>query len=244
MDDPGVHRGVGHVELPVVGAIVAEPAPDPIERADDLGRVLDGVDAPRRQGRVALEPAYAASNAELSLVGADHPHFGGFANDAAKRTGPALDELVQQPAHADAADLLVVGEGEVNRSRELAGKDFGRHREHDGDEALHVARPAPVKPAVPFDDREGIARPLLTVDRHDVGVPGKNQPTLAFRPQRGEQIRLAAALVEYQFGCDAEPGQIVAHPMNQRQIRIPAGGVERNKPADDVERCRTRRSHG
>src|SRR3546814_10495520 len=42
--------------------------------------------------------------------------------------------------------------------------------EHEGDEALHVAGAAGVKPVVLSGQREGIGAPVLAVDRNDIDM--------------------------------------------------------------------------
>src|SRR6266508_983979 len=72
---------------------------------------------------------------------------------------------------AQAADLLVVGEGEMHRHLEpgtLEGGDIGQA---GGNESLHVAGAAAVEVAVfLLGEVPRIGRPGLAVDRHDVGV--------------------------------------------------------------------------
>jgi hypothetical protein len=49
----------------------------------------------------------------------------------------------------------------------------------DANEAFHVAGAAPEETAVADLWRERVAVPVLTVDRHDVGVSGQGNPTIA-----------------------------------------------------------------
>ena len=61
------------------------------------------------------------------------------------------------------------------------------------------------------------------------------------RGQRREQVRLAPVVVERQRGFDAVRCEIVAHPVDQREIRIAARRVERDqrpdqRPRDEIGR--------
>ena len=150
-------------------------------------------------------------------------------------------EIGEQAPHAEAAHLLVVGEGEVQRHFEARLRELGHQRERHGEEAFHVAGAAAVEPALALVDREGIARPFLAVDRHHVGVAGEHDATLAVgrpavgRPDRGEEIRLRAGLVVHEARRDAVLREIVAHPMDQREIGIAAGRVERDQAAQHLD---------
>ena len=87
------------------------------EVGDDLAGDLHRVDAVRRQRRMRLVAAHAAAPALLALVRDDELHAGRLADDAAERLHAARDDVGDQPPHADAADLLVVGQREMQRAR-------------------------------------------------------------------------------------------------------------------------------
>ena len=57
------------------------------------------------------------------------------------------------------------------------GLDHSWHgREHQRVEPLHVAGAPPVEASVPLGQSEWIARPRLSVHRHDVGMAGEHDP--------------------------------------------------------------------
>src|SRR3546814_20796224 len=77
---------------------------------------------------------------------------------------------VDQAAHADAADLLVIGKREVDRRFQAALQKAGGEGQRDGEEALHVRRAAAVEPAFLLRRLEGVGCPILAVDGYDIGV--------------------------------------------------------------------------
>ena len=80
---------------------------------------------------------------------------GRLADQHHARLDEAAAELGDHRAHAEAADLLVVGEGEVDRHRQLALLVVGHGGEHAGEEALHVGGAAAVELAVALGDVNG-----------------------------------------------------------------------------------------
>src|SRR5439155_21810155 len=108
--------------------------------------------------------------------------------------GRAL-EMRDHVAHADAADLLVVRDGEMNRPGELARRHVGHRRETAGDEALHVGGAAAEQTAVALLEPKRIARPGLPVDRHHVGMAGEDVPRLVPWPEGDPDVALRTALV-------------------------------------------------
>ena len=171
---------------------------------DRLRRVLDRVDALGRERGMALEAVHMGARAELALVRADDAHAGRLADHAGHRLHRALAQLGDQPAHADAADLLVIGEGEMQRRLELRLRELGRHRQQHGDEALHVAGAAAVEQAVLLRHRERVGRPVLAVDR----APRRYGPTASGRAgRRGPNVanRLAFLPVSSKTSWDSMP---------------------------------------
>ena len=101
----------------------------------------------------------------LALVRQDRPHLGRLADDAARRPGAERREALDQVRGAAAADLLVVGKGDMDRARQRHGEELGNHGEHAGEEALHVGgAPSPKAHAV-GGEAERIARPDLALGR-------------------------------------------------------------------------------
>ena len=74
----------------------------------------------------------------FALVAGHDAHRGRFADDAEVRKA---DRAVERPDHLgdpDAARLLVVGKGQLERLRERAARGFGHRPDGGGGEALHV----------------------------------------------------------------------------------------------------------
>ncbi len=179
--------------------------------------------------RVAGDALHRAGADDAALVARHHLHVGGFADDDRARTKPALAEPVDHAADAGAADLLVVGEREVDRALQAALRPFRHLRQRGGGEGLHVGGPAAIDAAVLLGQRPGIGRPGLAVDRHHVGVARQDHAAIRVRPDRGEQIRLGAVGVVHEVRAHAVIGEIRRHPFDKRQIRVAAGGVERHQ---------------
>ena len=62
-----------------------------------------------------LEAMRGDAEAELALVGGDRLHQCRFAHDAEAGLHRRILQKIEQASHADAADLLVIGEGEIDR---------------------------------------------------------------------------------------------------------------------------------
>src|SRR5437879_5635352 len=108
---------------------------------------------------MAFVAVHLATVAFVSLVSGDDLHVRRFTNDAVPRSCRQVDDVLDKAWRSLAADLLVIGEGEVYRHAELGrgkGRDLGQH---DGEERLHVAGPATEQPAVLLDQLERIRRP-------------------------------------------------------------------------------------
>ena len=101
-----------------------------------------------------------------------------------------LAQVGDQPLRAEAADLLVVAEGEVDRERQVGGEIRRCLRQRDADERLHVGAAAAIQPAVAQLGAERIDRPVLAVPRHRVGVAGDDHPGRLAGADRREQVRL------------------------------------------------------
>ena len=196
-DDARVDCRVRYVVCVVVLALVAERARDVGEVGDDLAGDLDGVDAERRQRRMRFVSAHAAAPALLALVRDDELHAGRLADDAAQRLDAARDDVVDQPPHADAADLLVVGQREMQRPREAAAHGTPGT----------IARPVAEKLFMSVTPRPTTRSPISVASNGSVShgwpstgttsvCPDNTMPPVVALPslaaQRREEIRLCA----------------------------------------------------
>jgi hypothetical protein len=209
-------------------------------------RASRGVHALRRERRVRFASAHPAAQVALALVGHDRLHVGRLADDAARRADAAFREIGDQAVDAEEGRFLVVGQRQVDREPLLRGEEARRPRERDRDEPFHVRGAAAVDAAVAVRGLERLARPVLTVDRHGVGVARKHQPArlhpVRIGRQRGEQVGLAAARVVDQLRTDAEPLQFVARVLDQPEVGVATDRRKRDQPVDHGERVGRRRS--
>jgi hypothetical protein len=168
----------------------------------------------------------------------DDLHAGRLADDAAQRPDAARRDVVDQPAHADAADFLVVRQREVERTLEPAAQELWNQRESGRTETLHVGDPAPVDAVAFGRRRERRPGPRLAVDRNDVGVSGQHDASVrdvaVLRRQRREQVGLAPVVVESERRVDAVPGEPGSHPVDQCEVGLAARGVEGDQRADHL----------
>lgn len=228
----GGHGRERHVVKLIVRPIGLETIREVTDVADQACGVFDGIAATGRQRgmrRLAMHPATKQIDA---LVGHDDLHAGRFTHHAAFGPDAAIMEIGDQIGRASAAHLLVIGEGQMNRLGARHGQVFGDQGQRRGDKALHVARPAAIKPPVGLIKLERVRGPILPIDRDHIGVPGKHDTALGIAirgRQRGEKIRLIALRAMHQPGLNTLLPQPIAAGFYQSQIRVPAGGVETNQ---------------
>ena len=79
----------------------------------------------------------------------------------------------------------------------------------------------------------------MPVDRYDIGVSGEHDAAFGriaiLRGQRREQIRLPPLIVVSKLRADAVAGEIIAHPVDEGEIRFTARRVAGNQRADQIE---------
>jgi hypothetical protein len=230
-----VQRGERHVEALVPRPGVAHPVGETADVDDELRRVVDRVHRVRGERRVRFLASDRAAEAAEALVRDDRLHGGRLAHDAAPRPDAVAGEILEEPAHAEASDLLVVGEREVHRRLEVRGQEPRRRGERGRDIALHVAGAAAVDALVLQGRGERIGVPGLPVDRHDIGVAGEHDARPRALLDRGEQIRLPAGGVIGEPRLDAESLQPVADPLDQPEVRLAARGVESDQTPDPLQ---------
>ncbi len=157
-----------------------------------------------------------------------------------ERSDAAPDDVVDQPAHADAADLLVVGQREMHGTRETAAQELGDEREPRRRKALHVGDAAADHPVADQRGLERIGVPRLAVHRHDVRVPGKHDASGRRLPSRAGSVAnrfaLRALVVERERAFGAVRLEVARDPVDQREVRLAARRVEGDQRADEVPR--------
>ena len=200
----------------------------------------DRVDPGARPARMSVLAGDGRGQHVDALMRADRAHAGRLADDHHARLGQARRQLGDQPAHPDATDLLVIGEGEVDRHGEPRRLERRRERQRAGDEALHVGGAAAVEAAVAFGQGERIARPALAHDRDHVGVARQRDAALAIGADGGEQIRLAARVVVDQPHRDAQRVETIGDEFDELEVGLRRDGVEADEPGEQLARARCR----
>ena len=137
-------------------------------------------------------------------------------------------------ARADAADLLVIREGKMQRLLQVRVQHVRHRREAARHVALHVGRAAAVQLAVAFGQLERAVGPVLVVDRHHVGVAREDEARHVGRPERRPQVRFLAGLVVDALVLHAELVEISLDPGDQVEIGVAAHGVEADQRGQDV----------
>ena len=193
---------------------------------DHFRRIFHRVDALRRQRGMALMAVHVTAHALLALVRGGDAHLGRLADDAALGHDRQLLQPLKRAAHAEATDLFIIGEQQIDRCLELGLGEAFDPSEHDGNEALHVAGAAAIEQPVALGQFPGVGRPILPIDRHHVGMAGQADAGAILRSDGGIEIGLLGRSVRHQFAGDAEAIQVVAHEVDELEIRVPAGGIK------------------
>ena len=238
---PDAGRGERHVESLVARLVALETLGHVAQLADHARRHLDRVDRVRRQRGMRLLAAHAAAVAVHALVRDGRHHAGRLADDAGQRPDPRVAQVGDQLAHAEAADLLLVAEGQVHGKGRVAVQERLRIGDGQRDEALHVGRTPAEQLAVAHHRLQRVGAPVLAVPRHRVGVAGQDHTGRLAFAQRGEQVGLGPVRVEGQPAGDAQPGQLVTEEVDQFQVGVGADGVHPHQRAGELEGAGRRR---
>ena len=234
MQVAGVAGGERHVVEIVARALLRHAVGDVADLRDHARRIFDRVDAERRQRRMAGAPMHRHFQRALRLVADDDVHLRRLADEAGDRLRGPLRQLCDDPARADAADLLVIRECEMQRLLQIRRQHVRHRREAARHVALHVGRAAAVELAVAFGQLERIVGPVLVIDRHHVGVARQDEARHVGRPERRPQVRFLPRVVVDALVLHAEPVEILLDPGDQLEIGIAAHGVEADQRGQDV----------
>ena len=179
---------------------------------------------------------------DLALVRIADRKPGRLADNAQRRFDRGVCNVGHQIRCAEAADLLVIGQRDVNRRRGRGRCEMWDMRQHRGDEALHVGRAPPDDAAVAPCCGEGRARPVLARDRHHIGMRRQHDAGSVTRANGREQRGLAS-------GCVADASrryivlrQIVLDPLHDIEIGL---ARDRREPDQRIQKfdsvvCRLR----
>ena len=192
LDRADVNGRERHVIVVIVPLVMSKPERHRADVGDDLARDLDRIDAVRSQCGVRFETAHRASIRPLALVRDDELHACRLTDDATSWLIRNVGQVRDQPPHADASDLLVVRQREVQGLRERAPGHLRHQCERDADEALHVADTPADDGVAGSRDLPRIGRPRLAIDGHDVSVSGDDDSAIDLRADRGEEVRFLA----------------------------------------------------
>ena len=177
---------------------------------------------------VPFEPGDLEDVFVAALVALDHGHVGRLADD--RQIGPdaARLQMFDQRTRAIKPDLLVIGQRDVNRRLRLGeGPRLGQDA---GDEALHVAGAAPVKPTVALGQRPGIARPVLPLDRDHVDMSRQDHAAVALGPEAGPEVRLLPGRVQLRLAARARRLQHVAAIGDAVEVAVGRNRGKRHEP--------------
>ena len=97
-----------------------------VQPVDEVAGEVDGADAEVGHRGMRLEAGEGGDDAAAGVLRVDHAHHGGLADDHRARPRHVADQPLDQRMRAEAADLLVVGEGEVHRHLQPRALE-GRH---------------------------------------------------------------------------------------------------------------------
>ena len=203
-DRAHVNGRVGRVEaalrLRAAGHFVGQSG----QEMDQRRRMLHRIHTEMGGAGMDLPAAHPGLEAVDALVSVHDGHVRGLAHDHDVRLDSERGaQPVDHQRRAEAADLLVEGEREMDRGLERPRDEFRDEGERDRAEALHVRGAAPVEAAVLLNDAEGIGVPGLAVHRHHVGMARERDAGHVVRPHRRVKIRLVFVLVVDKFRINA-----------------------------------------
>ena len=233
MGHAGEGGGVGDFIGVIAGASGGQIACGGAHQLDQIGGIFHRVDPLGREGRMAGLAAHAGAHRMFGLVAGDDVHQGRLAHKAAQRLGGTRRQLRDHGPHADAAHLLVVGKGQMQRQAQ-AGRDHLRdQRQADRDEALHVAGAAPIKAPVALGEGEWIVGPDLPLHGHHIRMAGQDIAAGVLRPDGGEERGLLAGFVGDARAGDAQLRQIVFDIGDERQVAPVAHRIKGDESGED-----------
>ena len=229
LDHADMQRGVGRLEGIVglgAGLVLRHHLVVPGDQlAGDHHRGHADIDPAGMHGMAA----HGRRHPRAALVAGHDLHHRGLADDHRRGLDAGRRHRLGEDAGAQAADLLVIGQGDMDRALQRRRQHLRHQRQRDGVEALHVAGAAAIEPAVALGQRPGIGGPVLARDGHDVGVAGQDDAAIDPGADRGEEVGLLAVLARDQRALDAMAGEVVAAEMDQLEIAALRFRVERNQ---------------
>ncbi|MNF78213.1 hypothetical protein D3C84_603860 [compost metagenome] len=143
---------------------------------------------------------------------------------------------IKQSAYADAADFLVMGQGQLQWAAQRAVSCFEHGVDRQGNKSLHVAAATAVNPLVLQRRLERRHAPGLSDGRHHVGVSGQQHARQIARANAGEQVGLASTFVLDDQRLDTFARQLRADIVDQRKVRFRGNGLECDQSLEYFQR--------
>lgn len=189
--------------------------------------------------RTAPDPATVMRDAFMRH---HRPHRSRLPYQAPSHRHALGDQIVDEPADAQAAHFLIVGKRNAYALPQLAGlrqrHEIRHSRQHAGNEAFHVGAAAPIQaPIAAIRQLEWRIGPVLPIHRHHVAMAGQDNQWQIISADAAEQISLAAVVAMGEPACQPVAGKITPYPFYQLQIGIPAGGIEADQFGQQVGEC-------
>ena len=216
--------GIGNIIIIILRTILAQL----ILRGANLARQVTGkmqrIDRQWRQRRMAGPAVAMRPNRCLALMAGAKPHLGWLTDDAHCWPEGGFGHHLDHRAHANAADFLVMGQRQMQRRAQWQPAGGNEAGNRCGAKALHVCRAASIKPAILLGAGKGWPGPVLSVDRHNIGVAGQHHAAIIrlLWAGAGKQIGLLATIIGNHRHADSGIIQPVGNIIYQRPVRVTA----------------------
>ena len=190
MDHGGLYRGVVRIKARV--AVGFQTVPHAFQHRHEFRRHHHGIGALVGIAGMAFLAAAAGRQLGAALMGAHDLHQGRFTDDRQRGFDGLRFQIIQQTPDAGAAHFFVIGKREMDRPRQLRACDFRHQPQGGADKAFHVTGAATIQIAIADFRLERIARPVLSVHRHHIGMTAQHITAVAVWPDGGKKIGLPA----------------------------------------------------
>ena len=237
-DDAGRDRAMRRIEALLKRPAGAELEVPPAQVDDDLGRDLERVDAPMTERGVAGKAASRCRHSRPCPCGRWRPACRWARRSRSRTASPAA---APRGGRADAARPCTrpprrssARDGSAPRSRRA--RNSGTSASTVATKPFMSAAPRPCRrPSRSTQTNGSLDQSWPSTGTTSVW-PDSTRPGAIRRPDRGDQIGLAAAVVEHQLGRDAQTVEVVADEIDQREVGVAAGGVEPDQPRQHLGR--------
>src|SRR4051794_20732767 len=111
---------MGYFEERIPFTEIFELAAELMDESDEFGRIGDGIDGARRETRMRGRSIDGYQMGCARFVPKDQLHIGRLSNNAESRLYRKLSDTVDKAQHTCTTQLLVIGDGNVDRHLEIA----------------------------------------------------------------------------------------------------------------------------